>query len=136
MDIDKMNIDDNTNNINDSKYKSFDLETYASNYKGRNRIHRLLFIANNCDQLSAQAYKLILKYIKEDTYDYNSYLRYQEKYQSMTNDLTVDMEWAENVKATIKKEQKEIDSTITPTNDIDLKRENVRVINKISLKFH
>lgn len=131
MDIDKMNIDDNTNNINDSKYKSFDLETYASNYKGRNRIHRLLFIANNCDQLSAQAYKLILKYIKEDTYDYNSYLRYQEKYQSMTNDLTVDMEWAENVKATIKKEQKEIDSTITPTNDIDLKRENVRILNKM-----
>jgi len=131
MDVDKMNIDENTNNITDSKYKRFDLEAYASNYKGRIRIQRLLFIANNFDQLSIQAYKLILKYIKEDTYDYHSYLRYQEKYQSLTNDFTTDIEWTEKVKAAIKKRQKEIDSTITPTNDIDMKRENIRLLNKM-----
>jgi len=131
MDVDSMNIDDNGSHPTEVKYKSFDLENYASNYKGRNRIKRLLFIANNCEQLSAQAYKLILKYIKEDTYDYNSYSKYQEKYQALTHDLTFDTEWTEKVKVIIKEEQKKIDSTITPTNDIDTKRENIRMLNKM-----
>lgn len=131
MDVDTMNIDGNGNYPADVKYKSFDLENYASNYKGRNRINRLIFIANNCEQLSAQAYKLILKYIKEDTYDFNSYSKYQEKYRALTHDLTVDIEWTEKIKAVIKEEQKKIDSTITPTNDIDIKRENIRMLNKM-----
>jgi len=126
-----MNVDNNGSHPVDSKYKSFDLETYALNYKGRNRINRLIFIANHCDQLSVQAYKLLLKYIKEDTYDINNYLKYQEKYQSMTNDTTVDIEWTEKVKAAVKEEQKKIESSVTPTNDIDLKRENIRIVNKM-----
>jgi len=57
-------------------------------------------------------------------------MRYQEKYQSLTNDLSEDIEWTEKVKAKVKEEQKSIDSQVTPTNDIDAKRENVRVIIK------
>jgi len=131
MEVDSMNIDENEIHSPNLKYKSFDLETYALNYKGRNRLNRLIFIANNCDQLSVQAYKLILKYIKEDTYDVNNYMRYQEKYQSLTNDLSVDIEWTEKVKAKVREEQKSIDSQVTPTNDIDAKRENVRILNKL-----
>ncbi|ORX58618.1 PCI-domain-containing protein [Piromyces finnis] len=131
MEIDKMNIDDNEVHPTDSKYKSFDLENYAANYKGRNRINRLIFIANSCNQLSVQALKLLLKYIKEDTYDINNYLKYQEKYQNITNDPTIDIEWTEKVKKLINEEQKKIDSSVTPTNDIDLKRENIRLLNKM-----
>jgi len=131
MEIDRMNIDENESHSTNSNYKNFDLETYASNYKGRNRLNRLIFIANNCDQLSAQAYKLILNYIKEDTYDVNNYIRYQEKYQSLTNDSSVDIEWTEKTKAKIREEQKKIDNQVTPTNDIDVKRENIRLLNKM-----
>jgi len=34
MEIDNMNVDNNGSHPVDSKYKSFDLETYALNYKG------------------------------------------------------------------------------------------------------
>jgi len=131
MEVDKMNIDDNESHPIDVEYKGFDLEAYASNYKGRNRINRLLYIANKCEQLRAQAYKLILNYIQEDTYDYTSYLRYYEKYQALTHDSSNNIEWTEKVKALIKEEQKKIDSTVTPTNDVDLKRENIRIVNKM-----
>jgi len=77
--------------------------------------------------LKPQALKLIIKYIKEDTYDVNNYNKYIEKYQSYANDLPVDNEWIENVKAKIREEQKKIDNQVTPTNDIDVKRENIRV---------
>jgi len=49
----------------------------------------------------------------------------------MTNDTTVDIEWTEKVKAAVKEEQKKIESSVTPTNDIDLKRENIRVLIEI-----
>jgi len=126
-----MNIDDNTSHPTDVNYEGFDLEAYASNYKGRNRINRLSYIADKCEQLRAQAYKLILKYIQEDTYDYTSYLRYYEKYQALTHDSSNNLEWIEKVKALIQEEKNKINSTITPTNDIDLKRENILIVNKM-----
>lgn len=35
MEVDKMNIDDNTSHPTDVNYEGFDLEAYASNYKGK-----------------------------------------------------------------------------------------------------
>lgn len=45
-------------------FDSVDVEAYAAKYSGRNRTDRLLFIAQSCPQLRADAHNVLLRELK------------------------------------------------------------------------
>ncbi|KAM9967382.1 hypothetical protein ACTFIW_001466 [Dictyostelium discoideum] len=55
----------NNNNNNNSISNEFDLETYINNYSGFTKIHRLIFIADNCKPLEVEAYNMALKEVQK-----------------------------------------------------------------------
>lgn len=53
-------------------FVSQDLETYASNYQGLARLHRLMFIADHCTSLRAEALKMAISHVMQ-TYNVSLY---------------------------------------------------------------
>ena len=89
-----INLDDESENNGDSQpngstdtpYTNFmvenaslDLDSYANSYLGLARINRLLFIADHCIQLRTEALRMALNYVKESTYNVNSYTQIYRK---------------------------------------------------------
>lgn len=54
---------------------SIDIEAYAQMYGGWNKILRLLFIADHSPALKVEALKIVLNYIKENTYNTQLYTK-------------------------------------------------------------
>lgn len=54
---------------------SIDIDAYAQNYSGWNKILRLLFIADHSPSLKIDALKIVLNYIKEHTYNTQLYTK-------------------------------------------------------------
>lgn len=50
-----------------------DLDAYINNYTGRTKIQRLLFIANRCPPLAAQALQFGIKLLQSETFDVKAY---------------------------------------------------------------
>ena len=58
---------------------TLDLEVYSNSYIGLARINRLLFIADHCVQLRTEALRMALNYVKDNTYNVNSYTQIYRK---------------------------------------------------------
>lgn len=63
----------------------FEVETYAAQYTGYAKLHRLLYIADHCQPLQIEALEQAMKYVKESTYNVNAYTNIQQK---LVNALT------------------------------------------------
>lgn len=82
----------------------FEVETYASQYTGYGKLMRLLYIADHCPQLEIDALDQAIKYIKASTYDFNSYIKIQNRLSELLqangelNIEPLDKNWIENQK--------------------------------------
>ena len=88
-----INLDDEADNNGDTQangatdaYTNFmvenpslDLDGYANAYIGLARINRLLFIADHCIPLRTEALRMALNYVKDQTYNVNSYTQIYRK---------------------------------------------------------
>lgn len=143
MSVDSYNISEKKikSEKNDSSFNlegvNIDLNSYASNFIGNNKICKLLYIAQHNKELKLEAYKLSLECIKETTYDIKKYLSILEKINVINSsnglpEIPTDQSWIEKVKANIKIEQNSIEKLNNSTENCnaDVKRENFRIMNK------
>jgi COP9 signalosome complex subunit 1 len=104
----------------------FELPSYIQNYTGHTKVDRLVFIAERCKVLEAEAFRMALEEIKKS----NCSLKYQvvtEKIAKRMGDSSVfDQNWIDSVekRAAQVKEKLEFDLNTAKT---QLIRENIRV---------
>ena len=121
---------------------SIDIEAYAQNYSGWNKILRLMFIADHSSSLKVDALKIVLNYIKENTYNTPLYTKvYFSLQQAIERQLAtaggqtngsaeslagaLDQQWIElmNKRAQVKLEKLDTDLKNSKSNSI---KESIR----------
>lgn len=117
---------------------SIDIEQYAQNYYGWNKILRLMFIAEHSQTLKVEALKIVLNYLKENTYNTTMYTKvYFLLQQSLEKKLqgtdktvdsligTLDHQWIEqkNKRGQLKLEKLDNDLKSSKSNSI---KESIR----------
>ena len=117
---------------------TIDIEAYAINYNGWNKILRLLFIVEHSHSLKIEALKIVLNYIKENTYNTQLYTKiYFNLQQTVEKQLqgdvkkveqaigALDQQWIEqnNKRAQMKLEKLDTDLKNSKSNSI---KESIR----------
>ncbi|KAI9106133.1 26S proteasome subunit RPN7-domain-containing protein [Phlyctochytrium arcticum] len=106
---------------------SIDLDVFAANYTGHTKYERLLFIAERCPPLAAEAYRMALAEIKK-TMDVNKYTNVYLKYQEARGEGAdpIDQTWVETTRTAQRQKSERLERELKDYK-INLIKESIRM---------
>ncbi|KAJ2883843.1 hypothetical protein IWW38_005497, partial [Coemansia aciculifera] len=78
--------------------EQFSLSKYLSEYQGRAKIRRALYLGERCPELSIESYQIALDEIKSSTTDINLHSRVCKSLEQLGGAVESDVQWTDSVR--------------------------------------